>query len=131
MRRALQLLMILSVAACLYACKKDRLTASAITGKWELRFAFNGSVSKYYSPGNGNTYTFNIDGTFVQNDSTKVVNQGTYAIKNNAVQINDISYNELLLNGATSGPVVQVQDTTLSLGLEYNNGSGGVYTKIK
>lgn len=131
MRRSVQLLLMLSIITCLYTCKKDKIATSKITGTWELRFAFNGNVTQTYTPGNGNTYTFNADNTFTQNQGNTVANQGTYSIKSNAIQVNDISYNELLLNGAQSGPVIQVQDTTLSLGFEYNGGSGGVYAKIK
>ncbi len=130
MRRVVQLLLLLSIISCLYACRKDNVTSTNITGTWELRFAFNGTSSQTYPAGNGSTYTF-TNNTFSQNQGTTVVSQGTYTIKSNAVQINDVSYKELLLNGASTGQVIQVQDTTLSLGLEYNGGSGGVYAKIK
>lgn len=131
MRRVVQLLLLLSVISCLYACKKDKINQAKIVGTWELRFAFDGGLTQTYTSGNGNTYTFGADNTFSQNQGATVVNHGTYSIKGNAIQVNDIAYNELLLNGASTGQVIQVQDTTLSLGLEYNNGSGGVYAKIK
>jgi hypothetical protein len=118
---------------CLYACHKDSLQAHNITGTWELRVAFGGVVGyETFSPGNGHTYTFNSDGTFTQYAGKgTLLNQGSFSIKTNAVQVQGVEYNELFLNSATSGAIVQVQDTTLSLGLNYDNETGGIYAKIK
>ena len=133
MKRTLHLLLLLGTITCLYACHKDTIQAPNLTGTWELRVAFGGTVGyQTFSPGNGHSYTFNSNGSFTQYaGKDTLLNQGTYTVQTNAVKVQGVEYNVLLINGATSGPVVQVQDTTLSLGLEYNNGVGGIYAKIK
>lgn len=131
MKRTLQLLLLAVVATCFFACKKE-LTKPNIVGTWELRDMFGPSGDLSYAAGNGNTYTFNADGTFSQQAGTNgQITQGTYSIKLNAEKVNDEEYNELLLNGASSGQAIQVQDSLLSLGLAANNGSGSLYAKIK
>lgn len=133
MKRHLQLFLLLSVTACLYACHKDKQTAPNITGTWELRQTFGGVVGvQNYNPGNGHTYTFTANGSFTQYaGKDTLLNQGTYTIKTSAVKVQGVLYNLLLLNGAQSGPEIQVQDTIMLLGLEYNNEPGGVYARIK
>lgn len=135
MRRPLQLLLLLAITACLYACKKDKQNAPNVVGTWELRQAFGGNNSGYvvnYAPGNGHTYTFNSDGSFTQYaGKDTLINHGNYTIKTGAVKVQGVEYNILLLNGAQSGPEIQVQDTVMLLGLEYNNEAGGYYAKIK
>lgn len=130
MRRPLLLLFII---ACMYACKKDKQTAPNITGTWELRHTYGGVVGiQNYKPGNGHTYTFTASGSFTQYaGKDTLINQGTYSIKTSAVKVQGVLYNLLLLNGAQSGPEIQVQDTVMLLGLEYNNGIAGVYAKMK
>jgi len=133
MKKTLQLLLLIGAITCLYACHKDTLQAPNLTGTWELRVAFGGTVGyETFSPGNGHTYTFNSDGSFTQYaGKDTLLNQGTYRVQTNGTKVQGVEYNVLLLNGATSGPVVQVQDTTLSIGLNYNDESGGIYAKIK
>jgi hypothetical protein len=131
MKRYLQLLLLLAFVSFAAACKKDGLTAPNINGTWELRATFGPAGYVSYNPGNGATYTFS-GSTYVQNSSPNTVeSQGTFSIKTNAENIHGVEYNELLLNGAQSGTEIQVQDTTMSLGLDYNNGSGSIYAKIK
>jgi hypothetical protein len=133
MKRPLNLLLLLSVITCLYACTKDKQTAPNITGTWELRQTSGGFVGiQNYRPGNGHIYTFTANGSFTQYaGKDTLINQGTYSIKTSAIKVQGVLYNLLLLNGAQSGPEIQVQDTIMLLGLEYNNGVAGVYAKIK
>lgn len=133
MRRPIQLLLLLSVITCLYACKKDKQTAPNITGTWELRQTIGGFAGvQNYKPGNGHTYTFTANGGFTQYaGKDTLLNQGIYTIKTSAVKVQGVLYNLLLLNGAQNGPEIQVQDTIMLLGLDYNNQPGGIYAKIK
>ena len=135
MKRPVQILLLLAIVTCFYACTKDRLTAPNVVGTWELRQAFGGNVDGYvvnYAPGNGHEYIFNGDGTFTQYaGKDTLLNHGTYTIKTNAANVQGVEYNVLLLNGAQQGTEIQVQDTVMLLGLEYNNQLGAYYAKIK
>lgn len=133
MRRLVQLLLLLTISICFYACKKDKQVAPDVTGTWELRATFGGVVGyQNFKPGNGHTYTFSGGSSFVQYaGKDTLLSQGTYAIKTSAIKVQGVLYNTLLLNGAQSGPEIQVQDTLMTLGLPYNNGIGGIYAKIK
>jgi hypothetical protein len=133
MRRYLQLLLLPVIVTCFFACHKDKQTAPNIVGTWELRQTFGGTTGyATFAPGNGHTYTFNADGSFTQYaGKDTLLNQGSYTIKVGGTQVQGVTYNLLLLNGAQSGPEIQVQDTTMLLGLQYNNEPGGYYAKIK
>jgi hypothetical protein len=132
MKRTLQLLILLYTTACLYACHKNVVTPTNIAGIWELRETVNASgQAAFFSPGNAHIYEFNTNGTFSQyNGNDTLANSGTYSVKANAETINHIQYNELLLNNAATGPIVQVVDTNLSIGLQYNNGTSSLYARV-
>ncbi len=136
MRKRIRISLLLALITCLYACHKDKQVAPNIVGTWELRQAFGGNTEGYvinYAPGNGHTYTFNRDGSFTQYaGKDTLLNHGSYSIKTNAIKVQGIEYNELVINGTQSGSAeIQVQDTVMLLGLEYNNEPGGYYAKIK
>ena len=120
------------IAICLFGCQKDKVTAPSVAGRWELRQEIGGSMGldNSYPVGNGNVYQFNSDGTFMQYTADSLTAKGTYTVKAHAETVNSVGYNEIYFNGSANGQIVQVADSTLTLGITYDDGIANIYAKI-
>ena len=126
---------ILSIALLLFiassGCKKDTQSTGP-AGNWELRIQDGGiaGIHKEFAAGNGTTIQFNADNTFTMYNQFKLVNQGTFQYRKNAITLGTSTYDGLYYNGASNGEVVQLSGNTLVIGLNYDDGFAVTYVRL-
>jgi hypothetical protein len=128
-----KILLIMIIAFGLSACKKSQVaapSASALTGKWELRETMGGFKDSTYAAGNGTIYQFNGDNTFKHFTNGIQDDQGTYQYKKGVLPYSGYNYDALILNNDTPGEIVTLESDMLIIGTDVADGLQMNFQKI-
>jgi hypothetical protein len=129
-----RLVLMMLVAGSLVACKKNGVTLSAnITGKWELHRRYGGFIippDTTYQAGNGNILQFNSDGTYKRYANGSVASQGTYRVVPNGYRSGSNVYDELIFDNDTSGSIVSINGSILTISSLIPDVGSSDYEKI-
>jgi hypothetical protein len=133
MKKYLTLLLVLTMAI---SCKKDKNekpvqapTGPGLVGKWELTQEIgNFAPNNVYPAGNGNTFQFNADSTFIQYTSFQLTNQGAYSVVEQTAGMPQFKFLVLYLNHKLYNGI-SLRTDTLVIGNSASDAPAYIYVR--